>query len=97
MRPLTRKTTVWRNIGIVNARMIVIMSPNGEGLRRACAHSFTADISALCCSTNRGANMLGMNLEDNIQGFGGNRLLHHLHKLTTLNAAQPRFHLSAEK
>jgi hypothetical protein len=40
VRPLLRKTTEWRKMGIVIARRIAIAKPRGEGFRRACTKSF---------------------------------------------------------
>jgi hypothetical protein len=42
VRPLLRKTTEWRKMGIVMARRIAIANPRGDGLRRACTKSCTA-------------------------------------------------------
>lgn len=44
VRPLALKTTEWRKIGIVSARMTAITSAKGEGLIRACAQSDIADM-----------------------------------------------------
>lgn len=42
VRPLLRKTTEWRKMGIVMARRIAIANPRGDGFRRACTKSCTA-------------------------------------------------------
>jgi hypothetical protein len=45
--PLALKTTEWRKMGIVRAKMIAIISPIGDGLRRACAQSCMVDIDGI--------------------------------------------------
>jgi hypothetical protein len=42
VRPLLRKTTEWRKMGMVRARRIAIARPRGEGFRRACKKSCMA-------------------------------------------------------
>jgi hypothetical protein len=42
VRPLLRKMTEWRKMGIVMARRIAIANPRGDGFRRACTKSCTA-------------------------------------------------------
>ena len=44
VRPLVRKTIVWRKMGIDNARMIAIASCNGDGLSKAAAQSLMVDM-----------------------------------------------------
>jgi hypothetical protein len=52
VRPLLRKTTEWRKMGIVIARRIAIAKPRGEGFRRACTKTCMAAIMSgwqSCC------------------------------------------------
>ena len=44
VRPLLRKTTEWRKMGIVMASRIAIARPRGEGFSRACSKSCMAAI-----------------------------------------------------
>jgi hypothetical protein len=49
VRPEARNTTEWRKRGIKKATRTAIRSPNGEGLRRACAHSLMpAMVNSVC-------------------------------------------------
>jgi hypothetical protein len=73
VRPLARKTTVWRKMGIDKARIIAIASPNGEGLSKACAQSLIVDIfpgavARIQVSNNGVAKFL---MVESMQGFGG--------------------------
>ena len=43
MRPLARKTTLWRNRGIVMTRRMLSAKANGEGLNRDSAHVMEED------------------------------------------------------
>jgi len=67
VRPLARKTTVWRKTGIDRTRRIAIARPNGEGLRKACAHSLAVDIFRCVCRSRRSTSSLKI---VKMQGFG---------------------------